>query len=139
MGCSSGLDADDNDTSKVNEDSAESSDAKEAESVEETAVDNEAYPLPILPGWEEEEVSFEVIGNGTIDLWKGQFTFEGEIEEYFEPYQEALKDLGYEVTVTDDLEGRKTLEFTQVIDGDEYDGNAAFARNLITTGLQRFK
>lgn len=82
-GCSSGTDTESVDTSSESKGSAEVE-------VETTATNYEEYPLPILPGWEEEETSFKNMGNGTIDLWKGQFTFEEEIDVYFEPYQEAV-------------------------------------------------
>lgn len=76
VGCSSGT-------------SNESKESSEVE-VETTAINYEEYPLPVLSGWVEEETSFKNIGNGTIDLWSGQFTFEEEIDVYFEPYQEAV-------------------------------------------------
>jgi len=134
IGCSSSTDTEAEKTSNESEGSPE----VEVE-VETTAKDYEEYPLPILAGWAEDETSFKTIGNGTIDLWNGQFTFEEEIDVYFEPYQEALKELGYEVTVTDDLDGRKTLAFEQVIEGDKYEGFASFSQGLNTASVQRFK
>lgn len=95
--------------------------------------------MPILSGWKEEEISFETIGGGKTDIRHGEFSFNGEIEDYFEPYQASLADMGFEVNVTQDSEGMKTLEFTIVIDGDEHVGNALFTNNWVKSSLQHFK
>lgn len=101
--------------------------------------ENGTYPMPILSGWEEIEIIFETIGGGNIDVWHGEFSFSGEIDDYFEPYQAALTDMGFEVTVTQDDEGMKTLDIAKVIDGDKHVGNVLFTDRWVKSSLQHFK
>lgn len=105
----------------------------------EKAAGNDEYPMPILSGWTESEITFETIGNGSIDIWHGEFSFEGEIDDYFEPYQAALVDMGFEVTVTEDVEGMKSLEISKVIEGDKHVGNVLFTNRWVKSSLQHFK
>jgi len=102
-------------------------------------VDETAYPMPILDGWVEDEISFKVISEGKIEVWHGEFTFENPTEDYFEPYQAALRDDGFVVEVTDDSEGFQTLRIHKVIGGKEYVGNVLFTQGRVTNGLQHFK
>lgn len=110
-----------------------------ANEAEQEAPANDDYPMPILSGWEEEEIVFETIGGGSIDVWHGEFSYAEEIDDYFEPYQSALIDMGFDVTVTQDDEGMKSLEITKVIDGDEHVGNVLFTDHWVKSSLQHFK
>lgn len=97
------------------------------------------YPLPIMDGWEEIEISFKEMGDGKINMWGGEFSYEGEISEYFEPYQKLLLDAGFTVEVTDDAEGLKSLSFEKEIDGKKATGNALFNQRWVKSSLQVFK
>lgn len=112
---------------------------RETASSEEKTTENNEYPMPILPNWEELEIIFETIGNGSIDVWHGEFSFTGEIDEHFESYLVALTDFGFEVNVTQDDGGMKSLEIKKVIDGDEHIGNVLFNDNWVKSSLQHFK
>src|SRR5690625_4918909 len=94
-------------------------------------ISNGEYPMPILSGWEEDQITIETIGDGKIDVWHGEFSFEEEIDDYFELYQSALTDMGFDVTVTEDSEGMKSLDITKEIDGDEHVGNVLFTSNWV--------
>lgn len=106
---------------------------------EKNVTDHEAYPLPTLEGWEEIEVSFKTMGDGKIELWSGEFSYEGSSDDYFKTYQMALKDEGYEVEVKDDSEGFQSLHFTITVDGKNYVGDALFTQNWVKSSLQHFK
>lgn len=105
----------------------------------EQADSNDEYPMPILDGWEEIEISFETIGGGKIDVWHGEFSYEGAIEDYFDTYQTALTDAGFEVTVTQDADGMKSLDIEKVIAGDNHVGNVLFTDHWVKSSLQHFK
>lgn len=133
-------------TDSSNEVEAVTNEGNEQESGKETANEteqhktaNDEYPMPILAGWVEEEIVFETIGGGAIDVWHGEFSFAEEIDDYFVPYQSALIDMGFEVTITQDVEGMKTLEITKVIDGDKHVGNVLFTDHWVKSSLQHFK
>lgn len=106
---------------------------------EEVSSADDKYPLPILEGWEEIEIKFETIGNGTIDVWHGEFSYTKEIDDYFEPYQAALVESGFDIEVTQNAEGVKKLEFTKEIDGDKHVGNVLFTQNWVKSSLQHMK
>lgn len=107
--------------------------------VDATTTAEDEYPMPILKGWEEIEIAFKIMGDGKIELWSGEFSFEGPIEDYFESYQAALSEAGFEIEVTEDAEGFKTLEFEKTINGKKYVGNALFNDGWVKSGLQHFK
>lgn len=125
------------DSQIISEPTTEGEKGEELERAE-TSTDDE-YPLPILEGWEEIEVTFETIGSGNIDVWHGEFSFEDEIEDYFDTYQAALIEEGFEVEITQDTEGMKSLSFNKVIDGEKRVGNALFTQNWVKSSLQHFK
>lgn len=101
--------------------------------------DHGAYPMPILDNWEEIEIVFKIMGDGKIELWTGEFSFEGDSSTHFESYQEALTEAGFKIDLTDDTNNLQSIAFTKTIDGKDYVGNTTFSQRWVKSGLQHFK
>lgn len=101
--------------------------------------DHDDYPMPILDGWEEIEIDFKIIGDGKIELWTGEFSFEEESSNHFESYQEALTEAGFKIDLTDATNNLQTIAFTKTIEGKDYVGNTTFSQRWVKSGLQHFK
>lgn len=110
-----------------------------ATQVTNSEVSQEAYPLPILDGWKEIKVSYKLIGGGKVELWSGEFSYEGSSASYFVPYQQALTNDGFDEIVKDDTPGLQALNFTKIINGNKYVGDALFTKNWVKSSLQHFK
>lgn len=95
--------------------------------------------MPVLEAWEEVEVTFEEMSEGRIEMWSGEFEYDGETADQFEQYQAALTDAGFEIVETDDMKNMQTIEFTKTIDNKDWVGNTLFTPSWVKSGLQHFK
>lgn len=105
---------------------------------ENVKTENTTYPMPILNGWKEIEIKNDKIGSNKRDIWHGEFSFEGDVEDQFEQYKVALTEMGFEIEVTEDIENAKTIKISKEIDGMQYMGNVSMRPRWVKSSIEHF-